>query len=200
MIHPTHILFPPDIEVKVGKFLQLDRDHRSQQDLLFWPSDLPRAYPNFQTSSKAMRAFWGDQQWSLCVASFVKAHRLLHLKPWLLTRAAVKWSRERNRHSTTAMEDTEHAEQEREGQPRFPLALSQRITPSDGKERILPQKRSPQCAPLMWCFFWMAPEGANCPLISTVSIWPWWTAVGLCSGHSDVELLGLCQWHGLRMT
>ena len=24
-------------------------------------------------------------------------------------------------------------------------------------------------------------------------IWPWWTAVGLCSGHSDVELLGLCQ-------
>lgn len=66
------------------------------------------------------------------------------------------------------MEDTEHAEQEREGQPRFPLALSQRITPSDGKERILPQKRSPQCAPLMWCFFWMAPEGANCPLISTV--------------------------------
>lgn len=54
-------------------------------------------------------------------------------------------------------------------------------------------EESPQCSPLMWCFFWMAPEGVNCPLIPTVSIWPWWTAVGLCSGHSDAELLGLCQ-------
>lgn len=78
-----------------------------------WPSNLPRAYENFQTSSKAMQAFQGGPTMiSVYCIFWERTLWLLHLKPWLFTQAVVKWSSERNGNWTTTMENTEHAEQE----------------------------------------------------------------------------------------
>ena len=93
-----------------------------------------------------MRAFWGDQQWNLCAASFVKAHWLLHLKPWLLTWAAVKWSSERNSNSTTTMEDTEHAEQEWVGSALLSLGIFSKDHPLRWRRTdSTPEEKSSVC-------------------------------------------------------